>query len=356
MDSRFANSVTQFRQLAAAFQKQQFKPLYLLYGEERYFLSTLMRLAVQHAVEEDFRDFNYSLLYGDEISAADAISVCKTASMMSERRLVIIRRFDSMKDKGQWADYAKRPNPQSVVLLICLQRPDFRTKVFKTLKSHAVTAEFKPLKGRQISSFIRDQVKHTGGTIDPEAVSCLQDYVGSDAASLVNEIEKLQLFTEGQARLTKDDVIHAIGQSRDANVWELENAVREKRLADAERIAGRLMERSSNTRGEAVGIVAILGSAFTNAWLAHGLVRKKLSPRQLEKAMKVHSFVAKKSAETARRFGAAGLYRAFRILLAADCELKGGSPRDPRIILTLMLKDLISTPPPAVSGTRRRRN
>ena len=336
---RGGDSLQRFRDLAASFRRREFAPLYLFCGEEDdYYMDQLQQLASRYAVEEDMRDFNYDQLYGDEINAADAIAVCLTMPMMTKRRLIVIRRFELMADKRRWAAYAKRPNPKAVVLLLCQRRPDFRAMPFKVLRASGMVTEFAPLKGRRIGAFIRQQVKVTHGTIDAEAVACLEEYVGTSRRAIVGEIRKLQTFVGTRTHLTADDVVQAIGQSREVNLWELQDAVREGRLAAAERITSKLLARSGNRSGEAIRVVAMLGRFFINAWWAHGLRRRGFHPNQIGKTMQARAFLVHKYIDTARRFGLHGLHQALGTLLAADCELKGESPRDARLILTLMMR------------------
>ena len=352
MAARKESSLNAFRTLTRAFKRREFAPLYFFYGEERYFIDTLCAMAVRYAVEEDMRDFNVDLFYGDDLHSSEAIGLCLTPPLMVERRLIIIRRFELMKGKAKWMAYARKPNPHAVVLLICQRRPDLRTKAFKEVKSRARAVDFALLKGNQIAAFMRQQVRAARGTIDDDAVQCMQEYLGTSLHTIVGEIEKLQTFAGERTHLTREDVVQVIGQSREANVWKLQDAVREGRLDDAERITSRLLERSANRNGEGVRIVAMLGSFFTKAWQAYGLM-KRHSDGRIAGEMKEKPFVVRKYTAAARQFGFDGLQEAFRVLLAADCELKGESPRDVRVILTLMLQQMRYAAMPRNRGTRR---
>ncbi len=348
-------SLKQYQGLAKSYKEQEFEPLYLIFGEERYFIDELLQLATTYAIDEDLRDFNYTLLYGDEADASEAIALCLTVPMMSERRLIIIRRFDQMPDKRKWAAYAKRPNPHAVVLLVCQRRPDFRSAPYNVLNSRAEVWEFESLKRRQIAAFIRQHVKHSGGTIDQEAVACLEDYIGTSLSAIVGEIKKLKTFAGDRTHLTRDDVVLAIGQSREANVWELRDAVLTGRLADSERITALLLGRSANRSGEAIRIVALLGSFITNVWWAQGLLRKGCRQEEIAEIMKIRkgsAFVVRQYVDAARRLRPGELHQAFSTLLAADCELKGESPRDARLILTLMMQKMFTAAAHQNRGTR----
>ncbi len=333
------SALTQFNELAKAFRKKEFEPLYLWYGDESYFIDELQKLAVKHALDDDFRDFNYDLLYGDEIAAGSALAICMTFPTMDKRRLVIVRRFDRMKEKRLWAAYAKRFNPQATVLLISQRRPDFRSEPFKSLRAAGKATEFAPLTRWEIPRFIRSRLRDAGRTIEKDAVECLADYVGASLRFITGELDKLQLFAGDRAHLTKDDVVLAIGQSREVNAWELRDAMVKGRLADAERLATRCLDRSVNPAGEAIRIVAMLGTYFTKVWQVKSLLGKKRqsSYGAIKQVIKGHDFMVRQYMDVARLYSSAGVREVFGALTAADCELKGESPRDTRLILTLMM-------------------
>ena len=352
-DSR-TSSLIHYRAFAKAFEARDFRPLYLFYGDESYFIEELQELAIKYAIDEELKDFNFELMYGDETPSAEAIERCMTLPMMDARRLVIIRRFEQMAGKRLWAAYAKRPNPQAVVILICTGRPAFRALPFKTLKEKKYATEFKRLTARQRSTFVQSLVKSADCEIDDDAVACLLDYVGTSLRSVVGELEKLKTFAAKNARLTRDDVVCAIGQSREINSWELSDAVLQGRLADAERIAAQCVERSTNRSSEAIRLVTMIGSQFARVWQAKDLLQRENRFEEVSASLRIPDFMVRRYVNVARRFTLAELRGLFSVILAADCELKGESPREARLVLTLMLRKMHRLAPNAYRGTARR--
>ena len=52
--------------LIATIKKKQFQPVYLLHGEESYFIDLVSDAIVEHALEEHERDFNQTIVYGKD--------------------------------------------------------------------------------------------------------------------------------------------------------------------------------------------------------------------------------------------------------------------------------------------------
>lgn len=329
-----------FEQLETAFRHRNFKPLYFFYGEERFLADELQRVLIDHALEPHERDFNLDLVYGAEVDAQALLALSASYPVMAERRVVVVRDFDKVRDNRLFTSYAERPNPTAVVLLICSGKPNLSAHPYRALREHADWAEFKPLYENQMPGWIQRRVQSLGYEIEPQAVQMLAEFVGADLRTAVGEIEKLITFAGGRRRLVADDVVRASGQTREHNVFELQKAIGEGRLRDALRITDRMLQQASNARGEALMIVSVLTGYFTKLWKLLVCQQKRVPEQAMAARIGVPPFFVKEYLFSLRRFGPHAIEQAFAALLAADFELKGGATRDERLVLTLMLRRL----------------
>jgi DNA polymerase-3 subunit delta len=340
-----------YEQLATAFSHGQFAPLYLLYGEERYFVDRLQALLLEKAVAPHERDFNLDILYGRETDAASALAACASYPMMAERRAVVIRDFDALEDNERFKAYAEQPNPTAVVLLVAGEKVNMGHHPYRAIGEHGVVGQFKRLYEREIPRWLEQDVTARGLRIRPEAVRMLAEYVGTNLQQAATEIDKLAAFVGERTTIEADDVVYASGQTREYNVFELQNAVSERRYPDAMRIAERLLQQASNGRGEALMIVGVLTSFFTKLWLLTWCQAKGLSEKAMTSRIGVPPYYLKEYLNSLRRFDQSAIASAFSTLVAADYELKGGSSRDERLILGLLLRRLArSEPVPALAA------
>ncbi|MEM1096167.1 MAG: DNA polymerase III subunit delta [Bacteroidota bacterium] len=333
-----------YEQLRTALQHRNYQPLYFLYGTERFLIDELQTLLLETALEPHERDFNQDILYGAEVTAQAALALCAQYPMMAERRVVVIRDFEKMKDNRLFTEFAKRPNPSAVVLAICNGKPNLSSHPYRALKQHGAWGEFKPLYDNQMPSWIQNRAKQMGYRLEPQGVQMLADFVGTDLRAAVAELDKLITFAGGRTQLTADDVVAASGQTRDFNVFELQRAIGQHRYADAVFITERLLQNASASRGEALMIVSVLTSYFTKLWKLTVCQQKRMKDNEMARRIGVSPFFVKEYVQSVRRFPPASLERAFNALLAADYELKGGSPRDERLILTLLMRRLMPAP------------
>jgi DNA polymerase III subunit delta len=326
-----------FGDLATAFRHGNFSPLYLLYGEERYFVDQLQRLAIENALAPHERDFNMDILYGAEATAQQALALCASYPMMAPRRLVIIREFEKLADNKLFKAYAEQPNPSAVVLLIPSGKVNAAHHPYRAIKKHGVAVEFKRLYERELPRWLERVVKERGYSVDGPALQMLAEYVGTDLQKAVQEVDKVLTYAGDREQITADDVVQASGHTADANVFELQKAVGKRSFSDAFRISERLLQQASNSRGEALMIVSLLTSYFTKLWKLTACHKQSIAEKDMAKRAGIPPYYMSEYLSTLRRFDAPSLTTAFRTLASADFELKGGSSRNERLILMLAL-------------------
>lgn len=337
-----------FIDLVTAFKHGNYEPLYLVYGEERFFIDSLQDLLLSNALGPGEKDFNLDILYGAEIDVQSAMSTCASFPMMAERRVVIIRDFDRIKDNRRFVSYAENPNPTAIVFLVCSGKPNMSSHPYRAIREHGLAVEFKSVYANQVGGWIKRLAQERGYRMEPRAVQMLADFVGSDLKRGVSELEKIATFAGGRDLLTADDVVQASGQTREFNVFELQSAVGEMRHFDALRIAERLLQQSSNPRGECTMIVSVLASFFSKLWHLTGCQREHLTEKEMARRVGVSPFFIKEYLAILRRYNVKSLSRSFQALLSADYELKGGSTRSERLVLDLLLRRILAPEKPAM--------
>jgi DNA polymerase-3 subunit delta len=331
--------------LATAFRHENFKPLYFFFGEEGFLIDELQELLIENALEPEQHDFNLDVIYGSEAEASRVLSVCQGYPAMAARRVVVVREFEKLENNRQFKSYAENPNPQSIVLLACTTKPNLSAHPYRALKKEAAWSWFRPLYDNEVPGWIKKYVGGQGYDIEPQAVQMLADYVGTDLQSIASEIEKLITFAGDADRLTADHVLAASGQTREFNVFELQNAIGEGRHADAMQIVDRLLQQASNPRSEAIMIVAVLNGYFDKIWKLQTADAQRMGKYDLAGHIGVNPYFVEEYKQAARGYTRRAVAQGYQALLAADFELKGGSSRDARVVLTLLLRRLL--PPKA---------
>ena len=327
-----------FEDLATAFRHGRFEPLYLLYGEEGWFIDELERLALEHAVAPHERDFNSDVVFGPEATAQAVLAQCAQFPMMAERRLVIVRGFEKLDGNAAFEAYAKTPNSTAVVLLLCHRKPDVRRNPFAALRKHAVWSNFEPLRDRHVPGWVEQRFRDEHIATESGTAQALAELSGPDLRSLASEVDKLVTYVGDRGRVTRDDVLRAGGHSAEQNPFALQAALGRGDVPSALAIADGLLALAGNRRTEAIRIVALLSAYVTKLWKLTGCLSAGVPEREWPGQIGVSPYFIRDYVPPARQYGLGGIRRALDALLAADLELKGGSQREPRLTLTLALR------------------
>ena len=106
------------KQLTDSLKARNYVPVYLLTGEENYFIDVASDYFETKIVDESFRDFDQTVLYGRETSMQTVISYAKQFPMMSPVKLVLVKEAQEIK-LPEWdllVEYLEHPLEQTLLV------------------------------------------------------------------------------------------------------------------------------------------------------------------------------------------------------------------------------------------------
>ncbi len=201
-------------------------PIYLLHGEESYFIDKVSD-KITNIVDEDSRDFNLEVVYGSDTGAATIIELSRTYPMMADRRVVVVREAAQMSDMQKLDSYAENPS-SSTVLVICHKGKsvDKRSAFYKRVQKLGVVFESVAARDYEIKGFLSELLSGHGFSIDNKAKELLVEHLGCEVTKIDNEVVKLMnAMPEGVKAINCDDIEKYVGISKEYNVFELTDAL-----------------------------------------------------------------------------------------------------------------------------------
>ena len=308
--------MAQFERLSADIAARRFAPVYLLMGDESYFIDALCDRLASTILGEAERSFNQIVLYGRDTEPGQVINFC--------RQMPIVCHKEKSVDK--------------------------RSAFYK--QAAACGAVFESVRPRdyEIGPWLSGFIASKGCRIDEKALSMLTDHLGCDVSKIANELEKLLVsLPEGTQRITDRDIERNIGISREYNNFELCKAVLGRDMARALRIADHF-GRNPKENPLLVTVLALFGQ-FRQLfvlnylyWLARRRGTGAPSDAELMRALKVGNVFAINELRQAmprwpnnKVFGVLGLLREY------DGKSKGldaGGASDGELLRELLLKML----------------
>lgn len=302
-------------------KNKNFKPLYLLHGEEDYFIDLISNYIEINALTEAEKGFNQTILYGKDLDIVTVINSAKRYPMMSNHQVVIVREAQDLKlDKAADLFQAYCENPlKSTILVLCHKHSKFdkRKKIYKVIEKSGVVFESVPLYDSKIPAWIDEYIKSKNYQINPKACVLLADYLGNDLTKITNELEKLILnIAQGQEIGTKQ-VQDNIGISKDYNVFELQTALQKRDVLKANQIINYF-----DANQKAHPMVLILGNLYS--WFSKILkLHYTLDKSQLAKELGIHPFFVKDYEAAAKTYNLGKTFMAISLLREYDLKIKG---------------------------------
>ncbi len=226
-----------YEEILKSIKDKKFKPVYLLHGEEGYFIDSLVSAFENDVLNESEKAFNFTVAYGKDANPKSIMDTASRYPMMAEYQLIILKEAQQMKQLDALIPYLKNPVSSTILVIAHKDKKvDMRKAFGKTVKKTAEVYESKKLYDNQIPNWIVNYVKSKGLKITPNASVLIAEYLGTKLSNVVNELNKLAINFPKGSEITDKDVDKHIGISKDYNVFELQNAIAEKSAPKAMRI------------------------------------------------------------------------------------------------------------------------
>lgn len=309
------------KQLVTNIKNGNIKPIYLLMGEEPYYIDKISEFIEETILTEEERGFNQMVLYGRDVAVEDIVSNAKRFPMMAERQVVIVKEAqDLSRTFDKLDDYAK--NPQlSTVLVLCYKYKtvDKRKAVYKAINKTGVVFESKKLYDNQVPDWIKRVLSPKGYTITPKASQLLVEFLGTDLGKINNELEKLQIVLPKNTQITSEHIEENIGISKDYNNFELRKAIGAKDSVKAFKIVQYFADNPKDN--PMVVTVALLFNFFSQLLQLHGM--KDRNPRSVASALRVNPYFVNEYLDAARNFPMRKVSQVVALLREFDVKSKG---------------------------------
>lgn len=308
---------------------RKFKPLYLLHGEEPYFIDLVSNYIEHKVLSDGEKGFNQTVLYGKDTDIMTAINAAKRYPMMSDYQVVMVKEAQDMKwgkddeDKkhiNPLLAYLENPLP-STILVFCYKYGKFdkRKKTYKAIDKKGLIFESASLYDSKIPAWIEGYIADKKYRINAQASAMLAEYLGNDLSKIANELDKLMLNVAAGEEITLKHIQDNIGISKEYNVFELQSALTKK---DAYKVNQIVNYFEANPKANP--IVLVLGNLnnFFSKVLAYHYIKDK-SPQTLARELGVSPYFVKDYEQAARGYPLGKTFQVISYLREYDLKSKG---------------------------------
>ncbi|MEM9928999.1 MAG: DNA polymerase III subunit delta [Bacteroidota bacterium] len=312
-----------FAPLLKAIKGKDFSPLYLLHGEEPYFIDQLEAAIEANALQEHERAFNQTILYGKDTEYLQVIDAARRFPMMAERQLVLLREAQDMRSLKELVKYAENPSPTTVLVISHKHKKlNGNLALTKALKKNGIVFEAKGLYENKIPGWISTYLKGKKYSIEPEAANLLAEFLGTSLGKISNELDKLIINLPKGTTISAKIVEDQVGVSKDYNVFELQKAIGHHDIVKATRIVQYF--KANPKAGPLPMVLGSLYNYFSKVFRLKELHRKRASKQDIMKELSLRfDFFLQDYETTARNFSEVGIRQLFAILREYDLKSKG---------------------------------
>jgi len=310
-----------YEALLQSINKKEYKPIYLLHGQESYFIDQLTEKLEKEVLSETDKAFNQTVLYGKDIDAAQLVSTAQRFPMMAPYQVVILKEAQQMKQLDKILSYTEKPSPQTILVIAHKGKTiNARSKLVKTVTATGVCFTSKPLYENQVPKWIIDQIKLKGYEFEPEVPRMIAENLGVDLNRIAKEIDKIIINLKDEKTITLKHIEQHAGIRREFNVFELSKALGNKDWAKALKIANYFAQNP-----KAAPLPLLMGSLYNT--YNRLLMIKRLGAKSDNEVMKAVSigspYIFKQTKQQAIKFNALQLEATLSLLLEYDLKSKG---------------------------------
>ncbi len=310
----------EFEQIIRDIKNKAFKPIYLLTGDEEYFIDKISDSIEDSVLDEAEKEFNMTILYGLETDLLTIESEAKRFPMMSEYNVIIVKEAQSLKKLDGLSNYAVQPSPSTILVLNYKHgKPDGRSAFVKEVKKSGVYFESKKLYENKVGPWIDSYLKRKGYFIEPKATFLLVDFLGTELSKISNELDKLIINLTKGTTISPNIIEENIGISKDFNVFELNKALGAKDVVKANRIINHM---GKNEKAHPIQMVLPSIYRFFSQMLLYQTVRNG-SSRDVASKLGVNPFFVNDFISAGRNYNTKKVARAIAALRKADNLSKG---------------------------------
>ena len=216
--------MVKYEELVAQLKSRQFKPVYLLMGEEPFYIDRICRFFENKVIEEADRDFNQVVLYGKDTSAAEIVANAKEFPFGSQYKLVVVKEAKDLKDIDLLKSYVENP-AESSILVICYKYGKLKATQYKAYEKKGVVFESVGIKDWNLPDWVQKTASAFKFKLDAQTANILTEHIGNDLSRIFNEFEKLKVILPPGSSITPDVVEQYIGISKEYNIFELQEAL-----------------------------------------------------------------------------------------------------------------------------------
>ena len=333
--------------------------------------------ALRNALIDPEDNLNYAYFQGKDVNMSEVVDLINTMPFLSERRVVLCENTGWLEKVGKGGDDdsaeadseasggrtedsttsgdnaaggtsgsksadsgsfkmltdALGTISEDVVFVLCEEKVDKRSKLYKFMQKNARCEEFSNKTPEELMSWIAGYLNKAGKKIRPDAAAYLVSEVGNDMTLLSLELEKLIAYGLDREEVTMDDIDTMCTHRINDRIFDMITAISDHRQKEALSLYYDLV----NLRESPFHILALLIRQYNNLLAVREGVDNGYSYIKISEGTHIQDWLVKKMIPVVRRMTYKQIVNALSECVSADEGIKTGNITDTLAIELLII-------------------
>ena len=177
-------------------KNQEFKRVYLLFGEEEY-LKQQYKSRLKKALAPEEEDMNYSYFEGKKTEPGEVIGLAETMPFFADRRVIFLEDTGFFKNQCQDLPEYLAELPDYLCMVFVEKEVDKRSRMYKAVKKYGRIVDFSVQDTETIMRWVLGILGREGKKITRREMELFLGKTGNDMGNIEKELEKLICYTMG---------------------------------------------------------------------------------------------------------------------------------------------------------------
>ena len=296
--------------------------VYIFFGNIQSIINDEVKKIIKKENIDTYNISNFDLNY-DKIE--DIIDEANTISMFSEKRVIIVdnafifcaKKNDIEQNLEMLEEYLKNINENTILIFkLNSEKLDVRRKIVKLAKEKCVIKEFNKI---SINNLVTSELKDY--KINNDTLSLFINKVGSDYNFVLNELNKIKMYTYDKKEITSDDVMAITTKNIESDIFAFVDYIV---LKDKDR-AFKKYDELIKMGEEPIKIIALLANQFKLLYFVKELTLMGYSESLIASKLQVHPYRVKLAREKQNAYTSEKFEEILINLAKLDLDIKKGN-------------------------------
>lgn len=314
-------------------KNQNFKGVYLFFGEEDY-LKQQYKGRMKNALCPEEDTMNFSLFQGKKTEPKAVIDLAETMPFFAERRVIFLEDTGFFKNQCQDLPEYMASLPEYLCMVFVESEVDKRSRMYKAVKKYGRAVEFVRQDSSTLMRWVLGILKREGKKITQRDMELFLERTGTDMGNIENELEKLLSYTMGREVITASDIKEVCTMQITNHIFDMLRAVTEKKQKKALDLYYDLLA----LKEPPMRILFLLARQFNLILQVKELSGEGYDQSATAKRTGLQPFVVRNYMAYARKYGTQELRNMVQECVELETKVKTGQMTDALSVELLLVK------------------